>query len=97
MSSTHDNNRNADACLWVPCTNTHIISLQLSEHWLLYTVNFVCDTVHAHFSDESIYSIYMHELYSYVLGMGGGDILAYDYCKAKISRLSRLLLQLYLC
>ena len=35
---------------------------------------------------------------SYILlGMGGFDILAYDYCKAKISRLSRLLLQLYLC
>ena len=32
-----------------------------------------------------------------VLGMGGVDILAYDYCKAKISQLSRLLLQLYLC
>ena len=33
----------------------------------------------------------------YVVGMGGVDILAYDYCKAKISRLSRLLFQLYLC
>ena len=33
----------------------------------------------------------------YQLGMGIVDILAYDYCKAKISRLSRLLLQLYLC
>ena len=29
-----------------------------------------------------------------VLGMGNIDILIYDYCKAKISRLSRLLLQL---
>ena len=35
--------------------------------------------------------------YKVFLGMGGVDILAYDYCKAKISRLSRLLLQLYLC
>ena len=33
-------------------------------------------------------------LFLYEVGMGNIDILIYDYCKAKISRLSQLLLQL---
>ena len=51
--------------------------------------------------DTSMIRTYVHAPHKlptvYILGMGGVDILAYDYCKAKISRLSRLLLQLYLC
>ena len=38
--------------------------------------------------------VYCDSMYVHVLGMGGIGILIYDYCKAKISRLSRLLLQL---
>ena len=61
-------------------------------------ITFVCSSISHKNCNLILTCIYIHihatYMHVHTLGMGDIDILIYDYCKAKISRLSRSLFQL---